>query len=105
MQELYGPDIKYLPNRLRKCTRFKNEDKSLHIEAHELFKVDKEGNISLIPGEIACVVGLTGIRRFGFWYMNNANLKPLKEYHEKHGSEFTLINLSSPLSLSSVISS
>jgi len=92
MRELYGTDIKYLPNRLRKCTRFKNEDKSLHIEAHELFKVDEEGNISLIPGDIACVVGLTGIRRFGFWYMNEANLKPLKEYHEKHGSEFTLIN-------------
>jgi hypothetical protein len=92
MQQLYGADIKYLPNRLRKCTRFKNEPKSLHIEAHELFKVDEAGNITLIPGEIATIVGLTGIRRFGFWDMKDANLKPLKEYHEKHGSEFTLIN-------------
>ncbi len=92
MQELYGTDIKYLPNRLRKCTRFKNEPKSLHIEAHELFKVDEAGNITLIPGEIATIVGLTGIRRFGFWDMKDANLKPIKEYHEKHGSEFTLIN-------------
>ena len=92
MQQLYGDDIKYLPNRLRKCTRFKNEPKSLHIEAHELFKVDEAGNITLIPGEIATIVGLTGIRRFGFWDMKDANLKPLKEYHEKHGSEFTLID-------------
>jgi len=92
MQELYGADNKYLPNRLRKCTRFKSDSKTLHIEAHELFKEDDVGNISLIPGEIACVVGLTGIRRFGFWYMNGADLKPLKNYHAKHGNEFTLID-------------
>ena len=92
MQQLYGADIKYLPNRLRKCTRFKNEGKSLHIEAHELFKEDADGNISLIPGEIATIVGLAGMRRFGFWYMNGANLKPLKDYHAEHGSEFTLID-------------
>ena len=89
---LYGSDIKYLPNRLRKCTRFKNEPKSLHIEAHELFKEDADGNITLIPGEIATIVGLAGIRRFGFWYMKDANLKPLKDYHTEHGSEFTLID-------------
>jgi hypothetical protein len=92
MTALYGGEIKYLPNRLRKCIKFKNEPKSLHIEAHELFKVDDDGNISLIPGEIATIVGLTGIRRFGFWDMKDADLKPLKEYHEKRGSEFTLID-------------
>lgn len=92
MTALYGGEIKYLPNRLRKCIKFKNEPKSLHIEAHELFKVDDDGKISLIPGEIATIVGLTGIRRFGFWDMKDADLKPLKEYHEKHGSEFTLID-------------
>ena len=92
MTALYGGGIKYLPNRLRKCTKFKNVPKSLHIEAHELFKEDEAGNISLIPGEIATIVGLTGIRRFGFWDMKGADLKPLKEYHEKYGSEFTLID-------------
>ena len=92
MKTLYGDNLKYLPNRLRKCTKFKNEPKSLHIEAHELFKVDETGNISLIPGDIATIVGLTGIRRFGFWDMSDADLNPLKEYHEKHGgSEFTMI--------------
>lgn len=92
MKTLYGDNLKYLPNRLRKCTKFKNEQKSLHIEAHELFKVDETGNISLIPGDIATIVGLTGIRRFGFWDMSDADLNPLKEYHEKHGgSEFTMI--------------
>lgn len=91
MKTLYGDDLKYLPNRLRKCTKFKNEPKSLHIEAHELFKVE-DGTIKLIPGEIATIVGLTGTRRFGFWDMKDADLKPLKEFHEKHGSEFTLID-------------
>ena len=93
MKTLYGDNLKYLPNRLRKCTKFKNEPKSLHIEAHELFKVDETGNISLIPGDIATIVGLTGIRRFGFWDMSDADLNPLKEYHEKNGgSEFTMID-------------
>ena len=93
MTAIYGTGMKYLPNRLRKCTKFKNEPKSLHIEAHELFKVDATGTISLIPGDIATIVGLTGIRRFGFWDMKDADLKPLKAYHEQHGgSEFTMID-------------
>tara|TARA_B100000925_G_C22001116_1_gene471325 strand:+ start:1463 stop:2722 length:1260 start_codon:yes stop_codon:yes gene_type:complete len=93
MSAIYGTGMKYLPNRLRKCTKFKNEPKSLHIEAHELFKVDDTGTISLIPGDIATIVGLTGIRRFGFWDMKDADLKPLKTYHDQHGgSEFTMID-------------
>ena len=78
-------DIKYLPNRLRKSTKFKNQANTLHIESHKLFEEDKDGNIRLIPGEIACLVGLTGNRRFGFWYMGpdengiKPDLKPLKE--------------------------
>ena len=93
MTAIYGTGMKYLPNRLRKCTKFKNEPKSLHIEAHELFRVDASGTISLIPGDIATIVGLTGIRRFGFWDMKDADLKPLKAYHERHGgSEFTMID-------------
>lgn len=92
MTTLYGGNNYYLPNRLRKCTKFKNEPKTLHIEAHELFRVNKEGKIELIPGEIANIVGLAGIRRFGFWDLNGADLKPLKDYHGENGSEFTLIN-------------
>ena len=70
MKTLYGNDLKYLPNRLRKCTKFKNEPKSLHIEAHELFKVE-DGNIKLIPGEIATIVGLTELDDLDFWDMKD----------------------------------
>ena len=92
MNALYGRDINYLPNRLRISRRFKNNDKTLHIEAHELFRTNKDGEIELIPGEVAMTIALRGTRRFGFWDLNGADLKPLKEYHEKHGSEFTLID-------------
>jgi hypothetical protein len=86
-------DIKYLPNRLRVCRKFKNNSKSLHIEAHELFEETSDGKLRLIPGDIASLVGLTGIRRFVFWDMNDANLKPLKEYYDTHGSnEFTMLD-------------
>ena len=37
-------------------------------------------------------IALRGIRRFGFWDLNGADLKPLKDYYEEHGSEFTLID-------------
>ena len=109
MEALYGEGegsvgrrvIKYLPNRLRVCRKFKNNSKSLHIEAHELFEVvggegsegEGEGELRLIPGDIASLVGLTGVRRFVFWDMNGADLKPLKEYYDKHGSnEFTMLD-------------
>lgn len=91
MKSLYGGDIKYLPNRLRVCRKFKNNCNTLHIEAHELFE-EVDGELRLIPGEIASLVGLTGVRRFVFWDLNDIDLKPLKEYHDKHGSEFTLID-------------
>ena len=76
MKKLYGKDIKYLPNRLRKSTKFKNQAKTLHIEAHKLFEKDKEGNIRLIPGEIACIVGLTGKDDldFGIWALMKMEL-------------------------------
>ena len=92
MTALYGGDINYLPNRLRISRKFKNNDKTLHIEAHELFRTNKEGKIELIPGEVAMTIALRGTRRFGFWDLNGADLKPLKDYHEEHGSEFTLID-------------
>jgi hypothetical protein len=93
MSILYGDSIHYLPNRLRKSVKFKNVSKSLHIEAHELFKVNAQGIVSLIPGEIANIVGLSGIRRFGFWDLNGKDLRPLKEFHDSKGaSEFTLLD-------------
>lgn len=92
MNAIYGRDINYLPNRLRISRKFKNNDKTLHIEAHELFRTNKEGEIELIPGEVAMTIALRGTRRFGFWDLNGADLKPLKDYYEKHGSEFTLID-------------
>ena len=80
MSAIYGRDINYLPNRLRISRKFKNNDKTLHIEAHELFRTDKEGKIELIPGEVAMTIALRGTRRFGFWDLNGADLKPLKDY-------------------------
>ena len=58
MTALYGGDINYLPNRLRISRKFKNNDKTLHIEAHELFRTNKEGKIELIPGEVAMTIAL-----------------------------------------------
>ena len=78
MKSLYGGDIKYLPNRLRVCRKFKNNCNTLHIEAHELFE-EVDGELRLIPGEIASLVGLTGVRRFVFWDLNDIDLKQLKE--------------------------
>ena len=92
MSAIYGRDINYLPNRLRISRKFKNNDKTLHIEAHELFRTNKEGEIELIPGEVAMTIALRGTRRFGFWDLNGADLKPIKDYHEEHGSEFTQID-------------
>ena len=64
-----------MPNRLRISRKFKNNDKTLHIEAHELFRTNKEGKIELIPGEVAMTIALRGTRRFGFWDLNGADLK------------------------------
>ena len=47
MEELYGKDLRYLPNRLRICRKFKNEASTLHIEAHELFR-EVNGKIQLV---------------------------------------------------------
>jgi len=92
MSSLYGRDINYLPNRLRISRKFKNNGKTLHIEAHELFRTNKEGEIELIPGEVAMTIALRGTRRFGFWDLNGADLNPLKDYYKEHGSEFTLVD-------------
>ena len=87
VSKLYGRNVNYLPNRLRISRRFKNDEKNLHIEAHELFRTDSEGNVELIPGETAMIVALMGTRRFGFWDMDGADLRPLKDYYESKGSK------------------
>jgi len=71
----------YAPNRLRHTRKFKFNDNTLHIEGLNLFEVDEEAQeASLIPGEVATIVGLAGQRRFVFWDMNNADIWPLYQY-------------------------
>ena len=97
MEELYKDsegDIKYAPNRLRISQKYKYDDYSLHIEGKDLFDVETDDsgeiqNIKLLEGDIASIVGLTGQRRFVFWDMNDADLKPLYLYWLKNKSEFT----------------
>tara|TARA_B100000900_G_scaffold312249_1_gene271066 strand:- start:236 stop:1999 length:1764 start_codon:yes stop_codon:yes gene_type:complete len=98
MSELYHNDdsnMKYTINRLRVSHKYKFDDYSLHIEGKDLFKItqDESGEIQgveLIDGEIASIVGLTGHRRFVFWDMNGADLKPLYLYWLKNKKgEFT----------------
>jgi len=88
-------DMKFMINRLRVSQKNKFDDYSLHIEGKDLFKVseDSEGkeNITLNDGEIASIVGLTGQRRFVFWDLNGADLKPLYLFYLKNQREFTKI--------------
>ena len=78
-----GPTI-YAPNRLRICNRFKFDDNSLHIEGKNIFEV-KDDTIKLLPGDIACIAGIAGQRRFVFWDMNGADLKPIYDLWVKNG--------------------
>ena len=97
LESLYGKsDLCYSPNRIRVTKAFKFADKSLHIEGLEIFKNDN-GQISLAEGEVATIVGVSGLRRFVFWDMNDADLKPLYDYwleknNGKTDVEFTLVD-------------
>ena len=94
LQIIYNnPNFKYMQNRLRVCRKFKNDAKSLHIEGKDLFSIDTEtNNITINDGEIASLIGITGIRRFIFWDLNGANLEPIYKYWLKNGEkEFTKI--------------
>lgn len=77
----------YAPNRLRMKNKNRYNDNSLHIEGKEIFLKDETtGEISLSPhGEKATIVGVSGVRKFVFWDMNGANLKPLYDYWVNHG--------------------
>jgi hypothetical protein len=87
-------DMKFAPNRIRICRKFKNVANSLHIEGHDIFRLNTTTNKhEIIPGEIATIVGISGIRRFVFWDMNDCDLKPLHDYWCDYGSKnFTLID-------------
>lgn len=77
----------YAPNRLRMNNKNRYNDNSLHIEGKEIFLKDETtGEISLSPhGEKATIIGVSGVRKFVFWDMNDANLKPLYDYWVDHG--------------------
>lgn len=92
MNCLYNDNVKYLPNRLRITSKTKYDKNSLHIEGIDIFRNNNE-QISIIPGEIAMIVGITGIRKFVFWDIKNKDLKPLYDYYTSKGSkEFTKID-------------
>lgn len=92
MNYLYDNEVKYLPNRLRISNKYKYDKNSLHIEGEDIFNNDND-NISLKRGELAIIVGISGIREFIFWDLSNKDLKPLYKYWEKKGSKnFTKID-------------
>jgi hypothetical protein len=82
MNTLYNKDRAiYAPNRLRHTRKFKFNDDTLHIEGLNLFEADETTKTaSLIPGEVATIVGLAGQRRFVFWDMNDADIWPLYQH-------------------------
>ena len=77
---------KYAPNRIRISSKTYYKDTSLHIEGDNIFNINGE-NISLNTEELASIVGLSGKRRFVFWDMYNANLKPLYDYCKKKNNK------------------
>ena len=85
--------MKMAPNRLRIGRKFKNDPKTLHIEGRDIFKInDETGKIEIIDGEIATIIGFSGMRRFVFWDLTGQNLTPLYKYWLQNGSdEFTMI--------------
>lgn len=93
MNYLYDNNVKYLPNRLRITNSLKYDNNSLHIEGINIFEKSENGEIIIIPGELAMIVGLSGKRKFVFWDINGKDLKPLYDYYINKGSkEFTKID-------------
>jgi hypothetical protein len=82
MNSLYDTERAiYAPNRLRHTRKFKFNCHSLHIEGLDLFEADEENKTAtLVPGEVATIVGLTGQRRFVFWDMRDADIWPLYQF-------------------------
>ena len=93
MDTLYNTKCKYAPNRLRISRKFKLNDSSLHIEGLDIFeKNDTDGTLTLLPGEYATIVGLSGTRRFVYWDLNGQNLNPIYNLWKEKKKEFTLID-------------
>lgn len=93
MNTLYSRQCNYAPNRLRISRKFKLNDSSLHIEGMDIFeKNEDDGTITLLPGEFATIIGLSGTRRFVYWDLNGQDLNPLYNLWKKTKKEFTLID-------------
>lgn len=89
MNALYGDNCKRAPNRLRITNKFKFVDDSLHIEGKDIFRDNK-----LVPNaDVGCIAAISGMRRFVFWDMKDADVGPLHEYWKSKGSKnFTKID-------------
>lgn len=92
LNNLYKRECKYAPNRLRLSRKYKLEDNSLHIEGLNIFE-EIDGKIKLLRGEVACIVGLSGIRRFVYWDISDKdNLEPLYKLWKNKNAEFVKID-------------
>jgi hypothetical protein len=89
MNVLYGNNCKRAPNRLRITSKFKFVADSLHIEGKDIFKDNK-----LVPNaDFGCIAAISGIRRFVFWDMKDADIAPLQNYWKSKGCKnFTKID-------------
>ena len=89
MNALYGNNCKRAPNRLRITSKFKFVPNSLHIEGKDIFCGNK-----LVPNaDFGCIAAISGIRRFVFWDMKDANATALHDYWKsKGGKNFTTID-------------
>ena len=59
MNQLYGVNLKYLPNRMRITTKYKYDKNSIHIEGIDIFDNDN-GNVKLKwrnSNEKICILG------------------------------------------------
>jgi hypothetical protein len=92
MTNIYNEEVKYLPNRLRITNKMKYDSNSLHIEGLDIFNLEND-NITINPGEIAMIVGLSGTRKFVFWDIKDRDKQPLYNYYKDKGKkEFTKID-------------
>ena len=93
MASIYNQEINYLPNRLRITNKTKYDPNSLHIEGVNIFNLEND-NITINPGEVAMIVGLSGIRKFVFWDIKDLDKTPLYNYYNDKGKkEFTKIDI------------
>ena len=93
MNSIYNQEVNYLPNRLRITNKTKYDPNSLHTEGINIFNLEND-NITINPGEISMIVGLSGIRKFVFWDIKDQDKMPLYNYYiDKGKKEFTKIDI------------